>query len=176
MLRLSCRVMGKPCLLLLLVSLAANSALAQLETATVSGQVVDPSGLSITGAQVKLVDIDRDTITIAVTNNSGLYSFPSVKPGRYRMEIRAAGFRVINFTGLTINVQDHLEQNFSLTVGSISESVTVEGGTPLVEHRVCDSKYRHRSSICREPPDERPQLSDTASTYAGGRAHRKHNQ
>ena len=44
MLRLSCRVVGKPCLLLLLVSLTANSALAQLETATVSGQVVDPSG------------------------------------------------------------------------------------------------------------------------------------
>ena len=54
-------VLGRSCFLLLLVLLAANSALAQLETATVSGQVVDPSGLNITGAQVKLVDIDRDT-------------------------------------------------------------------------------------------------------------------
>ena len=76
MLRLSFRVVGKSCLLLLLVSLAANSALAQLETATVSGQVVDPSGLSITRAQVKLVDIDRDTSTSATTNGSGLYTFP----------------------------------------------------------------------------------------------------
>ena len=116
MLRLSCRVVGKSCLLLLLVSLAANSALAQLETATVSGQVVDPSGLSITGAQVKLVDIDRDTTTGTTTNPSGLYTFPSVRPGRYRMEVTAAGFKVVNVTGLTVNVQDHLEQNFMLAL------------------------------------------------------------
>ena len=123
----------KSCFLLLLVSLASNSAFAQLETATVSGQVVDPSGLSITAAQVKLVDIDRDTAISTATNTSGLYTFPSVRPGRYRMEVTAAGFKVVNVTGLTLNVQDHLDQNFKLAVGSVSESVTVEGGAPLVD-------------------------------------------
>jgi hypothetical protein len=104
-----------------------------METATISGQVVDPSGLSITGAQIRLVDIDRDTISSTTTSNSGLYSFPSVKPGRYRMEVAAPGFRVVNVTGLTANVQDHLEQNFKLVVGSASESVTVEGGASSVD-------------------------------------------
>jgi hypothetical protein len=132
MIRLSPGVVCKSCLLLLLVSLAANSAFAQLETATVSGQVVDPSGLSITGAQVRLVDIDRDTTTGTTTTPSGLYTFPSVRPGRYRMQVTAAGFKVVNVTGMTVNVQDHLEQNFKLAVGSVSESVTVEGGAPLV--------------------------------------------
>jgi hypothetical protein len=126
-------VLGRSCFLLLLVLLAAHSTFAQLETATVSGQVVDPSGLSITRAQVKLVDIDRDTTTITATNPSGLYTFPSVRPGRYRMEVTAAGFKVVNVTGLTVNVQDHLDQNFKLAVGSVSESVTVEGGAPLVD-------------------------------------------
>ena len=125
-------VFERLCLLLLLVSLTASSALAQLETATVSGQVMDPSGLSITGAQVKLVDIDRDTAMTRTTNSSGLYTFASVHPGRYRIEVRAAGFRMINFTGLIVNVQDHLEQNFKVAVGSVSESITVEGGAPLV--------------------------------------------
>jgi hypothetical protein len=124
--------LGRSCCFLLLVSLAANSALAQLETATVSGQVVDPSGLSIHGAQVRLVDIDRNTTTDTATNPSGLYTFPSVRPGRYRMEVTAAGFKIINVTGLTVNVQDHLEQNFKLTVGAVSESVTVEGGAAEV--------------------------------------------
>jgi hypothetical protein len=131
MLRLSFRLVGKPCLLLLL-ALTANSALAQLETATVSGQVVDPSGLNITGAQVKLVDIDRDTNTSATTNGSGLYTFPSVRPGRYRMEVTAAGFKVVDVTGLIVNVQDHIEQNFRVQVGSVAESVTVTAGAPLV--------------------------------------------
>lgn len=132
MLRPSCWVVGKSCLLLLLVSLAANSALAQLETATVSGQVVDPSGLSVTHAQVKMVDIDRDTTTGTATNPSGLYTFPTVRPGRYRMEVTAAGFKVVNVTGLIVNVQDHLEQNFKLALGSVSESVTVEASSQLV--------------------------------------------
>src|ERR1700728_2255037 len=117
----------------LLLSLVTNFTWAQSETATVSGQVVDPSGLNVTGAQVKLVDIDRDTSTGATTNNSGLYTFPSVRPGRYRIAVTAPGFKVVNVTGVTVNVQDHLEQNFKLVVGSVSESITVEGGAPLVD-------------------------------------------
>jgi len=120
------------CLLLLLGSLAAHPALAQFDTATISGQVVDPSGLSVTSARVTLVDIDRDTSASSTTNGSGLYTFPSVRPGRYRMEVTKDGFRIVNVTGLTVNVQDHLEQNFKLAVGSVSESVTVEGqASPL---------------------------------------------
>jgi len=133
MLRFSGGVLGKFCFLSLLFSLVANFTWAQSETATVSGQVVDPSGLNITGAQVKLVDIDRDTSTNTTTGSAGFYTFPSVRPGRYRMEVTAGGFKVVNVTGLTVNVQDHLEQNFKLVVGSISESITVEGGAPLVD-------------------------------------------
>jgi hypothetical protein len=132
MLRLPRGVVGNYPFLLLLVTCLVGPALAQLETATLSGQVVDPSGLSVAGAQVRLVDIDRGTSTATTTNNSGLYSFSSVRPGRYRMEIAATGFKVVNATGLTINVQDRLEQNFKLAVGSVSETVTVEGGAPLV--------------------------------------------
>src|SRR5579863_406413 len=109
-----------------------SPALAQLETATVSGQVVDPSGLSLAGAHIKLVDIDRDTTTTVATNNSGLYTFASVHPGRYRMEVDAAGFRKVNVTGLTLNVQDHIEQNFRLQIGSVAESVTVEANAQQV--------------------------------------------
>jgi hypothetical protein len=132
MLRLSCGIMGKYCFLLLLVSLIASFASAQSETATLSGQVVDPSGLNITGAQVKLVDIDRDTSTSVTTNSTGLYMFPSVRPGRYRMAVTASGFKVVDVTGLIVNVQDHIEQNFRLQVGSVAESVTVTAGAPLV--------------------------------------------
>jgi ABC-type Fe3+-citrate transport system substrate-binding protein len=53
MLRLCCVVMGKCCFLLLLVLLVAGCASAQSETATLSGQVVDPSGLNIMDAHDK---------------------------------------------------------------------------------------------------------------------------
>ena len=38
------------------------------------------------------------------------------------MEVTAAGFKVVDVTGLIVNVQDHIEQNFRLQVGSVSES------------------------------------------------------
>ena len=49
------------------------------------------------------------------------------------MEVSADGFRIINVTGLTVNVQDHLEQNFKVVIGSISESVTVDAGSSVVD-------------------------------------------
>jgi hypothetical protein len=132
MLRLRYRFVAKRFFLCLLFSLVANFTWAQSETATVSGQILDPSGLTITGAQVKLVDIDRDTSTIATTNNAGLYTFPNVRPGRYRMAVTVAGFKVVDVTDLIVNVQEHIEQNFRLQIGSVAESVTVSAGSPLV--------------------------------------------
>lgn len=133
MFRLGYQPLGKYCLLWLLFSLVATFTWAQSETATVSGQVVDPSGLNIVGAQVKLVDIDRDTSMLVFTGNAGLYTFASVKPGRYRMEVVATGFKVVNVTGITVNVQDHLEQNFRLVAGGISESITVTADSPNID-------------------------------------------
>jgi hypothetical protein len=116
----------------LLICFSSALVVAQVETATLSGQVVDSSGLRIAGASINLIDIDRGTSTAAATDSSGLYRFPSVHPGRYRMQVRASGFRVIDVTGITVNVQDHLEQNFRMAVGSVSESITVNGGPPLI--------------------------------------------
>jgi hypothetical protein len=130
--RLRRRFLSKCFFLWLLFSLVANFTWAQSETATVSGQVVDPSGLNVAGAQVKLVDIDRDTSSSTTTNSAGLYTFPSVSPGRYRMAVTTVGFKVVDVTGLIVNVQDHIEQNFRLQVGSVAESVTVTAVSPLV--------------------------------------------
>src|SRR5215471_13245063 len=109
-----------------IIFLSAALALAQTDSGTVSGRVVDPSGSSIVGAQLLLVDIDRETTSSTVTNNSGFYTFHGVHPGRYRLQVSAKGFKTVNGTGLIVNTQANLEQNFALSIGSVSESVTVE--------------------------------------------------
>lgn len=114
------------------VSVFIPCATGQMDTATLSGHVIDSSGLSITGAQVELVDIDRDTHSTTRTNSAGVYNFPNVRPGRYRLQVAATGFKTVNVTSLAINIQDSLEQNFKLAVGSILESITVEASsTPI---------------------------------------------
>jgi len=100
----------------------------QTENATISGRVTDSSGAVLPGTSVTLQSAERGTTAQATTNNSGIYIFASVQPGIYHVTVRKEGFRTENYVGITANVQDHLEQNFRLTVGAISESVTITAG------------------------------------------------
>ncbi len=98
---------------------------AQTETATVSGLVTDSSGATVPGAEVQLKSVERGTVTTATTNDAGIYVFASVHPGQYQLTVRKTGFKQVDLLGMIVNVQDHIEQNFRLEVGSVSESVTV---------------------------------------------------
>lgn len=113
------------CFVLSLICLA-GIAVGQTETATISGLVTDESGAVVLGAQVQLQSVERGTMRTALTNNAGIYVFPSLQPGQYQIKVQKAGFKQVDFLGVIVNVQDHIEQNFRLQVGSVTESVTVE--------------------------------------------------
>ena len=113
--------------------LAASSlCLAQSESATLSGRVSDPSGAPIVGAEVVLTNTETSVEQRTKTNEVGLYVFAGVHPGAYRVAAGAPSFKVLIKEGLTLHVQDELAENFSLTIGAISESVTVTAdATPV---------------------------------------------
>src|SRR5258708_31847673 len=104
------------------------AAIGQTETATISGLITDDTGAVVPGAEVKLESNERGIANSATTNSAGIYVFASVQPGQYQIRVDKAGFKQVDFLGLIVNVQDHIEQNFRLQVGSVSESVTVEAG------------------------------------------------
>jgi Carboxypeptidase regulatory-like domain/TonB dependent receptor-like, beta-barrel len=118
---------------LLAPALLFTSAASQSDSAMLSGRVVDATDLNIEGARVALVSIDRGTVLTTATAKTGLYVFPSVQPGRYMMTVSAKGFTTVNVTNVTLRVQDSLEENLKLGVGSVSESITVEAGGRLVD-------------------------------------------
>jgi hypothetical protein len=120
------------CWLALIVLCFAAVAMAQTETATISGLITDDSGAVVPGVEVKLQSVDRGSVTSATTNNAGIYVFASVHPGQYQLTVHKAGFKQVDFLGLIINVQDHIEQNFRLQVGSVAESVTVEASAATI--------------------------------------------
>ena len=115
------------CLVLLVCSAAANTD-AQTTNATINGQITDPQGKIVPGVTVQAVNIDTNSVYPGKTNGSGIYVIPALPPGRYRLVVRKDGFKEINKTDLVLHVQDTFEQNFTLEVGSTSESVTVEAG------------------------------------------------
>ncbi len=100
---------------------------AQSDSGTIAGRVTDSAGAVIPGAEVKLSSIERGTVTNVRSNSAGIYVLPNVSPGKYDLSVRCAGFRQEDMTDLVVNIQSNIEQNFKLSVGSVSESVTVNG-------------------------------------------------
>jgi hypothetical protein len=126
------RVLVCLCCVLLFVFFSRD-AHAQSDTAILFGRVLDPSGVNIQNAQLELVDVDHERSVTTRTDSAGFYTFATVKPGHYRIQVSAAGFRTVNLTSLTVNIQDNLEENFKLAVGSVAESVTVEAKGSTVD-------------------------------------------
>jgi|HubBroStandDraft_6_1064221.scaffolds.fasta_scaffold03860_3 hypothetical protein len=124
--------MHSACRLGLMVLCFAGVAMAQTETATISGLITDDTGAVVPGAEVKLQSVDRGSAISAATNNAGIYVFASVQPGQYQLTVHKPGFKQVDFLGLIVNVQDHIEQNFRLQVGSVAESVTVEASAATI--------------------------------------------
>jgi hypothetical protein len=110
---------------LVLMLLVPHGAWAQA-TATLTGVVRDPSGALISGANVVLQNTQTTAERETQTNGSGLYVFVSVPPGDYNLEVSKAGFSNAKQEKLTIDVNQALTQDFTLKIGSNTQSITVE--------------------------------------------------
>lgn len=97
-------------------------------TAVLTGFITDPGGRAVQGARVTVVNLNTGLEYAVESNEVGLYNTPPLEPGFYRMNIGKEGFKTIVKPGLELRVQDVISVNFTLEIGSVSESVTVEAG------------------------------------------------
>jgi len=123
----------KRLVLVLILLLAAVAAFAQTESARVSGRVTDSTGAVIVGVQCTITDIGTNVSATTATNRDGIYVFPDLHPATYRLSIQKDGFHTVVKPGLELHVQDAIDENFTLAVGSTSETVTVTGGAPVLQ-------------------------------------------
>src|SRR5207253_9455989 len=114
---------------LLLCCLAASG---QSDNAVLSGRVTDASGAVVVGASVTVGNLETGISNQTKTNEAGVYTFSALRPGIYRVSVRATGFRQAVRDGLVLHVQDVIKVNAALEVGSAEEIVTVTGEAPLV--------------------------------------------
>lgn len=95
---------------------------AQVDTATITGRVTDPSGSVIPDVRINLVQPETNFRFQAVTNAEGIFRLQSLQPGTYQITFEASGFKrlvqdnIILQTGAVAPVDARLE------VGSASES------------------------------------------------------
>jgi hypothetical protein len=105
---------------------------AQTERATLSGRVVDRSNAVIRGATVTVTNIGTSASAKTTTNGEGLYFVPNLPPGQYRLRVEMEGFESLLRPDVTLQVQDQVVLNFTMTVGSRIETMTVTGDVSLI--------------------------------------------
>jgi hypothetical protein len=102
-------------------------------TGAITGTVADPSGAAIPNVKVTAVEQRSNVSSETKSDTRGVYLFPALRPGMYRMEAEASGFRKLVRSGIEVRVNDSLTVDLSLTLGAVTESVEVTGAAPLVE-------------------------------------------
>ena len=119
-------------ILALCLCLLPALASAQVDRATLSGVVRDPSGATVAKAAISVTQLATNTATKVETSQEGTYVVLNLAPGEHLVEIAAAGFQKIAQTVL-LEVGQKGRLDFTLTVGALDETVRVEGVTPLLD-------------------------------------------
>jgi Carboxypeptidase regulatory-like domain/TonB dependent receptor len=116
----------------LLLVFSSSGLRAQSTNASVTGRVTDPSHALIGGAKIASNNTATNFRYETTTNNSGEYYLTNLPPGLYEIEIEKSGFKKLVKPDVTLHVQDAIELNFEMSVGSASETIIVKAGAPLV--------------------------------------------
>lgn len=108
------------------------SGLAQ-DTAYMDGTVTDKTGAAIPGAKVTVSNPDKGYTRNLVSDSAGFYSVSAVPIGDYIVTAEASGFQKLVRSGITLQVGQHQRVDLQLTVGQVTQEVTVTGNVPKVQ-------------------------------------------
>ena len=99
----------------------------------ISGTVTDPSGSVGPSASVIVHNSDTGVDRTLTTNDAGIYVATFLQPGRYEITAAKPGFSKTERRGITLEVGRTLTIDFSLTVQSSVETVTVNAESPVMD-------------------------------------------
>src|SRR5271157_5514127 len=106
---------------------------AQEFQAGIRGIIKDSQGASVPGVPVEAQNLATNEISHATTNEAGLYAFPVLPIGTYRVTATANGFKKAERNNLELRLGDQVQQDFTLEVGAVTEQVTVSAGAELLQ-------------------------------------------
>jgi hypothetical protein len=123
--------------------LFCSAAYSQTTFATITGTVTDSTGAVVPNVQVTATNVETNIKTESKSNDSGVFTIPQLKEGRYNVRAVAAGFKDFVVQNVTLVARDVRRVDVPLEVGSVGTSVEVAAGATLIETetaRISDTK------------------------------------
>src|SRR5271154_1368162 len=115
-----------------LTFLLVSGAWAQ-ENATVTGTVTDSTGAVVPNVTVTLTNQATGQVRTTTSNANGVYLFANMGVAQYTLAASASGFQKFSRTDISVNVDQSLKEDVTLTVGSEKETVTVQADALQVQ-------------------------------------------
>jgi hypothetical protein len=138
---------------LLLLTCLFSPLVAFAQTSAISGVVKDESGGALPGVTVEVSSpaLIEKTRT-SVTDGEGRYSIVSLRPGIYTVTFTLTGFGTVIREGIELTSDFTASVNADLKVGTLQESITVTGESPIVD----TSAITQRTVMTRDVLDAIP--------------------
>src|SRR5271157_3109033 len=103
------------------------------QTAQIVGAISDATGAHVPDAKVTATEVNTGTARTVTSTLEGYYTIPLLPPGNYSVKVSKEGFNEVSHSGVTLAVGDNATIDVRLTVGAVSQAVSVTAVAPLVD-------------------------------------------
>src|SRR5216683_2773648 len=110
----------------------SNRLAAQFTTASLGGTITDQSGAAVPGAKVTVLNTDTGFTQSVSSGPAGDYLFPRLTVGKYKPTVEKEGLQTYVQSGIELAVSQTATQKVVMSIGAVSQQVTVTGDTSLV--------------------------------------------
>jgi hypothetical protein len=151
-----------------LLSLVSAPAFAQgggaSSTGSISGEVKDTQGGVLPGVTVTASSPAQIGELTAVTNEAGIFRFPAVPPGEYKLAFELPGFQNLTREGIRVTLGFNAQVNVQLGVATLQETVTVSGESPVIDASATRMQTNYDQQMLASIPNARDMWSLLATT------------
>ena len=154
-------------LILLMAVAVASRASAQRTTGEISGKVSDESGGVLPGVTVTIAGAGVAGTPTIVTSETGAYKFQLLPPGSYTLEYTLQGFTTLKRADVPVAVGSTIELDVKMTVGALTETLTVVGQAPVVNATSAEVSTTMNQEWVTNAPVKRFSYFDFANSAPG---------
>jgi hypothetical protein len=141
---------------------------AQGALGSIAGNVKDTSGGAMPGVTVEVASpVLIEKVRTTVTDGQGNYKITELRPGTYSVTFTLSGFATVKREGIDLVSGFTATVNGDMQVGSVSETITVTGASPIVDVQTASTRQVFRDDVLESLPSAQKDAVQLASLTLG---------